>query len=190
MALNGRYTPEFSIDMLPVALPMGILYACFNIALSGGTICVTAHKNTSPARTALLTGSLLFVLLCCANEALLRAGDAFRRAAMPSVVLSMQWGTAGYYVSILVMWLSVLTTLCALLHSLRAQLLSFRLSPASSLLLPSLSALMLSVCGFDRLVDTGYPLLGWICCCALLALLLFLPEKAPCLTPPNDTFSK
>ncbi len=190
MALNGRYSPEFALDTLSISLPMGVLYASFNIALSGGAICLTAQKGISPVRTALLTGGMLLLLLVCANEAMLRAGDAFRRAAMPSVVLSMQWGVAGYYISIAVMWLSVLTTLCALLHSMRAQLISFRRSPAASLTLPALGALLLSVCDFDTLVDVGYPLLGWVCCCALMALLLFLPDGKTRSTSPPDTNSR
>ncbi len=190
MARNGRYPVEFALDTLPVALPMGILYACFNTALSGGAICLTAYKNVSPTRTALLTGSMMLILLLCANEAMLRAGDAFRRAALPSVVLAIQWGTAGYYISIFILWLSILTTLCALLHSMRAQLISLRMPSAAALLLPALGALALSACGFDVLVNIGYPLLGWICCCALIALLLFLPEEKVQLTAPRDTDSR
>lgn len=189
MALRGRYSLEFAVETLPVTLPMGILYASFNAALAGGAICLTAKEDISPKRTALLTGGMMLVLLVCADTALLRAGDEIQKASLPSVVLSAQWGLFGYYTSILVMWLAVLTTLCALLHSLRAQF-ALRFSSAAALILSSLGSLALSVCGFDALVDTGYPILGWICCCALLALVLFLPEGNKLSTLPPHTDSR
>lgn len=189
MLIKGNQPSEFAPEMLPVSLPMGLLYAAFNTALSGGTICLTARSGISPKCTAILTGGILFILLCCANAALLRSGDGVLMSALPTVVLSAQLGLFGYHMSIIVMWLSVLTTLCALLHSLREQLLS-RLSPIAALMLPALGALALSLCGFEALVDTGYPLLGWICCCALLALLLFLPERRADITLLSDTASR
>lgn len=177
MALKGTHTPSLSPDGLLPTLPMGLIYASFNGALAGGAICLAGQNPSSPARTAFLTGTLMFFLLSCANWAMLRAGESVRQMALPSVALTAKWGVFGYYASIVVLWLAILTTLCAMLHSLQVQLTSIRLGKAASLIISAGAASLLAVCGFQALVDTVYPLLGWICGFALVALMLFLPDK-------------
>lgn len=177
MALNGQYAPSFLLDGLLPAIPMGLIYASFNGALAGGAICLAGQKEADPARTALLTGTLMLFLLSCANWAMLRAGEAIRQMALPSIVLTAEWGVFGYYASIFILWLAILTTLCAMLHSMQAQLKSIHIKKLPSLCLSAGIASLLAVAGFQSLVNTMYPLLGWICGFALVALMLFLPDK-------------
>ena len=177
MALTGRYISSFSFSALLPALPMGLIYAAFNGALAGGAICLAGQKNAHPHRTALLTGGILFVLLSCANGAMLRAGDAVLQMSMPAVVLAAQWGAVGYYLSIAVLWLSVLSTLCAMLQALADGLTVLNLPRPAAILAGAAGASLISVCGFQTLVDAVYPLLGWICGFALIALMLFLPDR-------------
>ena len=178
MGQNVSYPVGFSPRLLPASLAMGCLYAAFNAALAGGTICLSAKDcSISAGRTAFLTGGMMFLLLSAANRTLLRAGDAVRQTAMPAVVLAAHWGASGYYISILVIWLSVLTTLCAMLHSLAAQFTQLHAPRIAKLTACAAAASLLSVCGFRLLVDTLYPILGWVCSFVLLALIAFLPEE-------------
>lgn len=182
MALTGRYSSSFSFGALLPSLPMGLIYAAFNGALAGGAICLSGRKNAHPRKTAFLTGSILFLLLSCANGAMLRAGDAVLQMSMPSVVLAAQWGAIGYYASIAILWLSVLSTLCAMLQTLSGALTATNLPRPAAILIIAAGASLISVCGFQTLVDAVYPLLGWVCGFALIALMLFLPEH-----PEKDT---
>ena len=177
IASGSHAAPSFSTDGLFLTVPLGVLYASFNVALVGGTICLSAHQGASPARTARLTGFLLFVLIACANRALLGAEDNILRAALPAVLLTARWGLIGYYSTIVCMWLAVLTTLCAMLHSLSALLSETGMTPRKALILGVSASCALSVCGFEMIVNTAYPLLGWVCTVALVVLMLFLPEK-------------
>ncbi len=176
MASGAPYSPPLSAQNLPAALPTGLLYAAFNSALAGGTICMAGRHEASPARTAVLTGGILFLLLSSANLAMLKAGAAILSMELPSVALAARWGVCGFYSSILILWLAVLTTLCAMLHSLGAQLSLTRLPPSASLLTAGAASCIPAVFGFRALVEAVYPLLGWICGFALAALLLYLPE--------------
>ena len=176
IATEGPYTPPCSPEGLLAALPMGLLYASFNGALAGGAICLAGHTTASPARTAQLTGSLLFLILICANAAMLRAGNVIQQMALPAVALAARWGIAGYYASIVLLWLAILSTLCAMLHSLQMQFPHSR--KTFSLFAYASLAAVFSVFGFQRLVNAVYPLLGWICGFALVGLMLFLPDAA------------
>lgn len=178
MMLNGTYAADFSLHTLPAALPLGLMYASFNMALAGGTVCLSASGTaSSPRAVSVLTGGIMFVLLALANGAMLRAGEAVRQMTIPSAALAARWGIHGYYLSIAVMWLSILTTLCAMLHTLSVQLRGWKLPRAVSLSVPAVAASLVSVCGFRLLVDSLYPILGWICGFALIALAAFLPDE-------------
>lgn len=177
MAFDGRYPVRFEpADLLP-ALPMGLIYASFNGALAAGAICTSGRSEASPARAAYLTAFLLFLLLTLADCAMLRSGNTVMQMSLPSVALAAEWGVVGYYSSIVVLWLSCLSTLCAMLHSAAAQLTDAGFSKPLSLLVSALAAALIAVCGFQTLVDAVYPLLGWVCGFALVALTLFLPTK-------------
>ena len=188
LALDGSPAPrpylaaEVTVDLsgnVVAACFLGALYAALNAAMSGGVLAALAHGVLRPRRVGLLTGALLLALLVPANAALLRAGEGVRALALPGVVLAARWGTTGFYASVLVMWLSVLSTLAAALGSLRGQAAEVGLKPRLAVLAASLAALCLSVVGFQPLVRVGYPVLGWICAVTLLALVPFLREDEP-----------
>ena len=176
IALKGAYSPPLLIDGILPSVPMGLIYASFNGALAGGTICESARKNASAKRTACLTALLFFALLGIANLAMLRVGDIIRQMTLPAVAAASALGAAGYYMSIAVIWLAVVTTLCAMLRSLRTQLLSLRTGQIPSLFLCAALPSLMAVLGFQILVDAVYPLIGWICSFALIALFFFLPD--------------
>lgn len=177
MALDASPHAAFSAEGLLASVPMGLIYASFNAALCGSTVCLCGQRSASPRKTAVLTGTLLFLLLSLANAAMLSAGETVRSSALPSVLLAARWGVAGYYMSIAILWLSILTTLCAMLYSLTAQLKEAHIGGAPALLISAFSAVLMSSVGFHMIVDLIYPLLGWLCSFVLVALLLFLPEN-------------
>lgn len=175
MAAGCDYPIEFAADGILPAIPMGLIYAAFNGALAGGAVCAAGLGGASPARTACLTGGIMFLLLSCADLAMLRAGDIVRQMSMPSVVLAANWGVFGYYASISVMWLAILTTLIAMLHTLVSQVTCAGIRRLPAVCISLFGAALFSVCGFSSLVSAVYPLLGWVCGFALVALMLFLP---------------
>lgn len=175
MGINGAYAAPFSAAMLPAAFSMGLLYASFNTALAGSTICIVKrHSGCTAAPTAIITGSIMFLLLSLANFSMLHTSESVRRMALPSVALAAHWGTYGYYISIIVMWLALLSTLCAMQHALAQQLNeTFCFSYTSALIICAAISALPAACGFHLLIDTLYPILGWICGFVLIALAVF-----------------
>ncbi len=156
---------------------LGMLYAALNAAMSGGVTAAQTRPETRPKRLGLLVTLMLLAMLIPANAALLRAGAGVRRLALPGVVLAARWGSAGFYVSAFIMWMSVVSTLAAALGSIGEQAQEAHLNPRTAVCLAALMAGCLSVVGFRGLVQVGYPLLGWACALILLALVPFLPEQ-------------
>lgn len=181
LALDGRAVPLSwqtgaiqKQSFWPLALFSGVLYATLNIALAGGVVCLASGPDTRPRYVGVYTAILLALMLFPANIALERAGAEICALALPSVVLAARWGTTGYYISILALWIAVLTTLCAALGSLRQQLRLMRLRGYLAALLPCLLSLLIAMAGFETLVNRGYPIMSWVCALMLLALMRFL----------------
>jgi uncharacterized membrane protein YkvI len=151
-----------------------MIYAAFNATVAAGVVCLDAGEGVKPVRVGLYTGLLLAVMLIPANWALLRAGDDTRQMALPSVMMARQWGVVGYYLSILALFVAVVTTLSAALKALKAQLTELGLRPMQAVFFSSAAALMLSLAGLTALVGVGYPALGLACAVMLLILLSYL----------------
>lgn len=187
MALDGRPAVPFAsaqhtavtLGSFPLCFILGMLYASLNIAMAGGVVCLTGQQCVSPRNLGLLTAGCMLLMLLPANAAFLRAGSWVREMALPSVVLAARWGVAGYYASITVLYLAVVTTMCAALSSMSAQGRLLGLKRGAALALSCAGSLLLAVCGFEQLVNVGYPLMGWSCAFVLLALLAFVdwPER-------------
>lgn len=165
-----------TFSSLPMALLMGALYAAFNLSVASGALCLNCEENISPRRVGLLIGGLLFLLLMPANAVLLRAGPAFHDLALPAVMLASRWGVLGFYACVVVFWIAVTSTLSATLAPLIRQAREAPVPHMDKLASPLMIALtlLLSLVGFSSLVDAGYPIIGWACAFALLALLAFL----------------
>ena len=177
-ALLRQETTELSGNAFAACL-LGALYAALNSAMSGGVLSAMTHPQIQPRRLGRRVGLLLFCVLAPANAALLRAGEEVRQLALPGVVLAARWGKFGFYASIAVMWLSIVSTLAAALGSLCGQAAEIRVPTGVAACIASLGGLCLSVIGFRALVQVGYPLLGWACALTLLALLPFRYGKNP-----------
>ncbi len=154
----------------PLALLLGAVYAALNLSLAGGVVLL---NRAEPKKVGLYTALLLAALLIPANAALLRHREELQFVAMPSVILAARWGTAGFYLCALCMELAVVSTMAASIASLRAQLAGIRSGGWALAGILTLSALF-ALSGFDFLVRSLYPLLGWLCAMALLALTAFV----------------
>lgn len=181
LAADGRPAPVTFPDRtaavvgsVPLTIIMGVLYAALNVTMAGGAVLIHCDRGVSPRRVGYMTGGMLFLMLAAANAAFLLAGPGIRNLAMPSVVLAARFGSAGYYISIAVLWCAVVTTLTAAFQSLHAQAVSLGLRPLTAMALIVALALLFALIGFAPLVDIGYPLLGWSCALALLALIAFI----------------
>jgi uncharacterized membrane protein YkvI len=157
-----------------ISAASGMIYAAFNATVAAGVVCLSAEEDVKPVRVGLYTGLLLAAMLIPANWALLRAGSEVRQMALPTVVMAHRWGIAGYYLSVLALFLAVVTTLSAALKALRAQLTALGLRPSQAVFFSSAAALMLSMAGLTALVGVGYPALGLVCAVMLLILLSYL----------------
>jgi uncharacterized membrane protein YkvI len=157
-----------------ISFASGMIYAAFNGAIASGVICLSAGGEVKPVRVGLYTGLLLAVMLAPANWALLRADVDTRQMALPSVVMAQKWGVAGYYGSMLALFLAVTTTLTASLAALREQLVEIGLRPRDAMFFSCAAALMLSLAGLTTLIGVGYPALGFVCALMLLMLISYL----------------
>ena len=173
----GAFTAIWVGVNVNLPAPWHWMLAVLCAALAGGVMVGAGRERVRSSHVGFLTGILMLVLLIPANWALLKAGANVRDMALPTVVMAARWGSAGYYIVIALMGLAVLTTLSATLTSLRDQLAGLGLNRAVSLTLSAASAALMSVCGFELLVNLVYPMLGWICAFALLSLLSYLPAR-------------
>lgn len=115
---------------------------------------------------ALAIGLLTALLLGLGNAALLPHAESLSDAPLPTVSLLRAYGKAGYYLSAAVLYLAASTTLIAVLRGLLT--LAAPYVPRYRKPLVGLCVLAVSLLGFQDIVGTAYPVLGW----AYLILLL------------------
>jgi len=142
-------------------------YGCLNVLMSAGLIdgmkgaCTDRQKK----RIAIFMGFASFALLSVENALLLRHADALRDAPMPVVVLLRALGKTGYFLSVLLIYLAVVTTLIAVLGGI------WRMLPqkhSAYMRFLTLLTACIALLGFEGIVDTWYPILGWLCMLPLL----------------------
>lgn len=174
----GAYIQNDMLDVsgnVPVALFMGLLFACLKAASVGGVAAARA-KNLVPIRFGICCGGILATVAGCANLAMQKAGPEIWALNLPTVVLAARWGLFGYYAAIYVMWLGSVCVLSCALGSVSA-LVSAHLSRPAACIMTAAAVSLMSVTGLRPLVTTGYPMLGWICALCLAALSLFYEGK-------------
>lgn len=173
-ALVQRTAPDIA-GSIPVAIFMGILFACFKAACIGGAASAYS-QNLSPKRFGMCCGGVMLIMTLCANWALQAGGPDIWALNLPTVVLASRWGAVGYYISVYVMWLGCVCVLACALGS-AAALFSPRISRPASCLITAAAVCLMSAVGLRPIVSTGYPMLGWICALLLCALSVFYERK-------------
>ncbi len=112
----------------PGALASAAAYAGFNLTGACGVACAAGLElgSRGDARRAAIsvgraTGLLLLALLLAALVCMRVHWAQVESAPMPSVLLAAGLGIAGYYMTIVVMWIAVLSTLAGALLALELQ---------------------------------------------------------------------
>jgi uncharacterized membrane protein YkvI len=146
-----------------------IAYASLNLAISIGMICRCGNCSCKVSnRSAVLFGLLMTGLLFVSNYLYLRHPE-LTQTTFPIVALLSRFGKAGHWMSLLLMYLAILTTLSAGLFALRTGL-ETKVTALTAWLLTVLLPLAVSTTGFENLVERWYALAGLLC-----LLLIFLP---------------
>ncbi|MBR6186590.1 MAG: hypothetical protein IKQ41_10050 [Clostridia bacterium] len=165
-------TPKWTGKEGIIALISALGYGALNVSLSAGVICEAGQGKSKreKRKTALLSGIALGALLLIENSALLLHGEAVD-AALPTVLVLNRFGKEGFYLSAAVLYLAVVTTLNAQIRGLSSllpekgnRILCFFMTAAASQL------------GFQGIVQTVYPALGWAA--AVLAGIALFGKRA------------
>ena len=104
-------------------------------------------------------GLLTALLLGLGNAALLPHAESLSDAPLPTVSLLRAYGKPGYYLSAAVLYLAASTTLIAVLRGLLT--LAAPYLPRHKKAWIGLAVLAVSFLGFQDIVGTAYPALGW-----------------------------
>ncbi len=147
-----------------------LAYGGMNMAIALGVVCECAgDRARNRNRTALYFGITMTLLLFVSNYLYLQH-EELQSVSLPIVRLLNGLGRTGYYLSVTMLYLAVLTSLTAILCTL--QKLSDTYVPskpwanAATLCIP----LLFSLIGFGKIVEAVYAPIG-LCC----LLLIFLP---------------
>ena len=122
----------------------------------------------------LTVGLLTALLLGLGNAALLPHAGTLSGAALPTVSLLRTYGKPGYYLSAAVLYLAASTTLIAVLRELMTLSAPYICRYRKPLV--GLAVLAVSLLGFEDIVGTAYPALGW----AYLILLVKREQSTEC----------
>ena len=146
-------------------------YASMNIAISIGMVCRCGGCSCRVSnRSAVLFGLLMTALLFISNYLYLKHPE-LKKSTFPMVSLLGRFGRAGYGISLLLMYMAILTTLSAGLYALRTGL-EARLSRKTAMVLTVLLPLGVSFVGFESIVDRWYAPAGLLCLLLVFAPLL------------------
>ena len=143
-------------------------YAGMNMTLAAGVVCRCGSEKGN-GYTAFVFGFLMMMLLLLSS--MLYAGrPEWLQAEFPLVALLTQKGRKGYLFSVLLLYLSVLTTLVSVVYAMRTAAEAKTRSRLSRLLLVFVLPAALSRFGFAGIVERFYAPAGLVC----LAI-VFLP---------------
>ena len=135
-------------------------YCGMNMILSSSVLSETGGMIPHNRRKAVafLSAAVFGGLLALCNQALLPHAEEMGAASLPTVFLMKAYGKFGFYYSAIVLYLAVITTLIAVLRGMNTVLKPF--TPYSALFSGMLVAAA-SLIGFQEIVKTAYPALGW-----------------------------
>lgn len=140
-----------------------ISYAGFNVALAAEVLCEAGERcnHRGICRGAAWAGGSICALLMLGNAALLPWAEALSDEPLPIVVMLREYGKTGYYLAAVSLYLAVVTTLIAVLRSL--SVLIQKHCPRYGEWIAWFFTGIIAHMGFDRIVETAYPALGFLC---------------------------
>ena len=172
--------PPFSGAVLTANVrPLGLLgaglravgYAAMNLTLVLGVVCRCAGKRKNHGRAAALFGVVMAALKGMSNALLLRHPHLLNQP-LPMVRLLAAFGKQGFWASVAVMYVSILTTLSAVIYALRIAVQKHVRLPALRAILVLGLPLGMSRIGFGGIVDMLYAPAGWVCLAGVFAPLV------------------
>ena len=136
-------------------------YCGLNVTISAGVIREAGHGRPigEQKRISRYSCILIGLLLCVGNAALLPHAASLQNAALPVVMVLRSYGKAGFYLSVIVLYLAVLSTLAAILRITRSLFANKTKQPG---LWAGLVCAASSMLGFEKIVGLVYPILGWL----------------------------
>ncbi len=148
--VKGEPMPNH-FDMHTLLGPLS--YGAMNIALCVPVLCEVGKGCTKEhqQRMALCTGLVIFTLLAIGNGALLHQ-RGMTGEPLPMVKILREFGLFGFYLCAVMMYLAVFSTLLTCLRGL------YKMNPWACL-----SVALVALIGFEKLVGTIYPILGYGC---------------------------
>ena len=149
-------------------------YAGMNMTLASGVACRCGSQKGN-GQTAVVFGLLMMVLLMLSSIVYMARPEWFD-AEFPLVAMLMQKGRSGYLFSILILYLSVLTTLVSVVYSMRSEAEATNCSGLLRLLLVFVMPVLLSRFGFSGIVERFYAPAGLLCL-AIIFLPLWLRQR-------------
>lgn len=168
------------------ALILGILHACLNASVAGGTAAAFSGGNFDPGKASVMAGGMMLACLLCGHGAMLRGGEALYAQTLPSVILAARWGIWGFWLSVGFMFLTSICTLSAAMGAIAIQLSGTGRQRRVSGIMLLMAFLFLFAMGSDTAMGFGYPVLGWICAFSLGALACWQDEKNCACKPRGD----
>ncbi len=153
-----------------------IAYAALNMAVSIGMVCRCGGRGCRVScRCSVLFGLVLTGLLFVSNFLYLKHPE-LKQNTFPMVTLLARFGKLGYWVSLLMMYLAILTTLSAGLYALRTGL-ETRIPHRAARVITVLLPLAVSCAGFENMVDSWYAPVGLLCLLTVFAPLCSFQRK-------------
>lgn len=154
---------SFTAAGLLEAAIRAIAYASMNITLAIGVVCQCARSSgTQNRRLSAAFGGGMALLLCASNLLYLRHPEQLN-AAFPIVGLLRGFGRRGFIISVVLLYLSILTTLAAVLYALRGAAKAHVERPALQAIAAMGPPLAVSCVGFSGIVETLYAPIGIVC---------------------------
>lgn len=177
VVLAMGYAPETQSALLTApavdgwAVLRAVGYAAMNMTLAIGVVC-QCTQGVSVRRFGWGFGGLMAVLLYTCNALYLRHPQVYA-SPFPLVALLRCFGREGFAAGVWLMDLSVFTTLTAVLCALRSTVRQHVRCGALELPLSMGLPLLVSLAGFETVVDGLYAPAGLICLLLVFAPLLF-----------------
>jgi len=150
------------------AAARAIAYASMNLTLAIGIVCRCADKAGSAAKSVVF-GTIMTLLLLVSNMLYIRHPEVLH-TSFPLVHLLSYFGRNGFFISVVLLYLSIFTTLTALLSALREAAEQWIRTPFLQTVLAAGLPLTVSSIGFSGIVDGLYAPAGAVC-----LMMVFVP---------------
>ena len=153
LTLPGEEAVIIASTQPMTALARGFCYGGFNAALLVPILQRRHHDKKKSLRR--LCG--IIILLLMMGTMVLQLHPSLMYEPMPFVQLMKRMGKLGYILSAACMYLAILSTLTACIRALGRSIPGF------------MALILISLLGFDQVIDQAYGLLGGACCLMLVA---------------------